>query len=232
MNIMHRLIYQSLFFFVSSFSLALSTPDPLYSNAEAPYNYTADVEIPQEGRYDVMLSSACGPLTYYNQGDIRWRDFLYGGQDPLVTYGCGPTVMASLITSLTGNQVLPADVADWAAANQCWSPKQGSYHRLIVDSATAFGLNAVPLRNYTMEGIKQALDSNYLVVALMKKGHFTQGGHFIIITQYTEDGMLQISDSNNYENTKINWDPSIILSELNHHSGYGGPLWMIGLPSS
>lgn len=188
-----------------------------------------DADIPQEGKYDVMLDSVIGPLTYYNQSDSRWGGYLYGGKDPLSVYGCGPTVMAMVITSLTGNQVLPPNLADWAASNKSWCSGQGSFHRLIKDSSTAYGLQTFSIRDYSLNGIKKALDSNQLVVALMKRGHFTQQGHFIIITQYTEDGMLLIADSNNYENTKVEWDPELILHELNHHASSGGPLWSVGI---
>ena len=185
-------------------------------------------DFPQEGRYDLMLDSACGPLTYYNQSDTRWGNFLYGGKDPLSTYGCGPTVMAMVVTSLTGNQVLPPDMAQWAAENKSWAPGQGSYHRLILDSALAHGLNATPIKDYTIQGLEEALKSGHLIVALMKKGHFTQNGHFIILTRFTENGMIAIADANDYANSQTEWDPSLILKELNYRASSGGPLWMIG----
>ena len=193
---------------------------------------SVEAEIPQEGKYDVMLDSNCGPLTYYNQSDSRWGNYLWGGKDPLITYGCGPTVMAMVITSLTGNQVLPIDIANWAVSNKSWCPGQGSYHRLIPDSAAAYGLSAASIKDYTVDGIKNALDSGHLVVALMRKGHFTQQGHFIIITNYTADGSFRIADSNNYDNTKCNWNPSIIIRELNYKASSGGPLWAITPPNS
>jgi len=190
----------------------------------------AEASIPQEGIYDLMLDSVAGPLTYYNQTDSRWRDFLYGGKDPMSIYGCGPTVMAMLITSLTGNQVLPPDVAAWAVANNCWCPGEGSYHKLIKTGASAYGLTATSLRNYTVEGIRETLDSGNMIVALMKRGHFTQQGHFIILTRMTSDGLVYIADSNTYTNSIVGWDPEIIIKELNYNSGNGGPLWIIGLP--
>lgn len=193
---------------------------------------TIESDIPQEGKYDLMLDSVCGPLTYYNQSDVRWGSYLWGGKDPLITYGCGPTVMAMVITSLTGNQVLPTDIANWAAINKSWCPGQGSYHRLIPDSAAAYGLSTISIKNYTVEGIKNVLDSGQLVVALMRKGHFTQQGHFIIITNYNEDGTFHIADSNNYDNTKYNWDSQVILRELNYRASNGGPLWAIAPPNS
>lgn len=197
------------------------------SSAAVSQENPEPVDIPQEGIYDVMLDSVCGPLTYYNQTDARWGNYLYGGQDPLSIYGCGPTVMAMLITSLTGNHVLPTDLARWASANKSWSPGEGSYHRLISDSASAYGLTAEPLKDYTARGIKDTLNSGYLIVALMNKGHFTQQGHFIIITSFTEEGKLRIADSNNYDHTLMEWEPSLILQELKYRSSNGGPLWKI-----
>lgn len=236
MNRIHNILFKALFLATVPIATYFSSYYQIEGEAAA-VSYVPTVastdpittDIPQEGKYDVMLDSVCGPLTYYNQSDVRWGGYLYGGKDPLSIYGCGPTVMAMLITSLTGNQVLPADVANWAAANKSWCPGQGSYHRLIPDSASAYGLKATPIKDYTVQGIQNALNSGHLVVALMKKGHFTQQGHFIIITRFTEEGTFRIADSNNYNNTKYDWDPAIILQELNHQSSNGGPLWMIGL---
>lgn len=211
-----------------------------YSNAEkqmvnsveanVPEDLSIYADIPQEGRYDVMLDSVSGPLTYYNQGDSRWGDYLWGGTDPLSIYGCGPTIMAMLVTSLTGNQVLPPNTADWAAANRCWAPGDGSYHRLISDVSAAYGIEARPIRDYSVNGIKEVLDSGHLVVALVRRGHFTQRGHFLIITRMTDEGKLRIADPNSFENTMIDWDPAIILKELNRRASNGGPLWAISLP--
>lgn len=197
-----------------------------------PLTAGTSADTPQEGIYDVMLDSVCGPLTYYNQSDARWGNYLYGGKDPLSTYGCGPTAMAMLITSFTGNQVLPTEAADWAASNRSWCPGEGSYHRIVMDSSAAYGLKSAPLKDYTLQGIQNALNSGYLVVALMNKGHFTQQGHFIIITRVTEDGKIRLADPNNYDNTKYDWDPSIIFQELNYRASNGGPLWMVGPPDS
>jgi hypothetical protein len=236
MNRLFKTLFKTLFVIVIPFGIFSSNYQIDGSAAAASQASTipltsVEADIPQEGKYDVMLDSVCGPLTYYNQADARWGNYLWGGRDPLVTYGCGPTVMAMVITSLTGNQVLPTDMANWAAANNAWCPGQGSYHRLIPDSASAYGLSVLPVKSHTVEGIKNALDSGQLVIALMRKGHFTQQGHFIIITGYSADGSFHIADSNNYDNTKYNWDPNVILRELNYRASNGGPLWAIAPPN-
>ncbi len=235
MNTIHYIFLRTLFLtgvpFIASSPLGQANQErtAIISNfAQDENSSSLSADFPQEGRYDLMLDSACGPLTYYNQSDIRWGSFLYGGKDPLSTYGCGPTVMAMVVTSLTGSQILPPDMAQWAVENKSWAPGQGSYHRLILDSALAYGLNAAPLKDYTVQGLESALESGHLIVALMKKGHFTQNGHFIILTGVTESGMIKIADANEYNNCQTEWDPSLILKELNYRASNGGPLWMIG----
>ena len=71
-----------------------------------------------DGQYSLSLESSIGILTYYNQSDVRWADYLYGGQDPMKKYGCGPTALAMIVSSFTNQTLLPPDMADWAATNQ------------------------------------------------------------------------------------------------------------------
>lgn len=216
---------------ISMNNQSIDSPIPSTISQEFINTGYGEAEIPQEGKYDVMLDSVIGPLTYYNQGDSRWGNYLWGGKDSLSIYGCGPTIMAMLITSLTGNQILPADAANWAATNKCWAPGDGSYHCLIRDASSAFGIEATPIRDYSVNGIQQAIDSGHLVVALVGRGHFTQRGHFLIITRMTEEGKVRIADPNSYANTTTDWDPGIIIKELNHRASAGGPLWSISLPN-
>lgn len=208
-------------------SAAYMLPTPSYASPSSGDTFSG-IEIPQEGLYDLMLSSVTGPLTYYNQGDARWRDYLYGGQDPLSQYGCGPTVMAMIVTSLTNIQITPPQMAEWSAANGSWCPQSGSYHKLILDSARAFHLDAQPLKNDTPENMIAALNSGKLLVILVKPGKFTNQGHFLIITQVTPEGKFRIADSGHYENTKVDWDPELVYRELNRGASDGGPVWVIG----
>lgn len=187
----------------------------------------ASIEIPQEGIYDLMLSSVTGPLTYYNQGDARWQDFLYGNRDSFPQYGCGPTVMAMVVTSLTGNLVTPPQMAEWAVENGCWASGQGSHHKLIPEAARAYGLEVESLKSSSVEQMEAALKEGNLLVTLMSPGVFTERGHFLIITEITPEGMFHIADSGTYENTKLDWDPQVVHDNLNRGALSGGPVWAI-----
>ena len=61
----------------------------------------------------------------------------------------------------------------------------------------------------------------------MQKGHFTSGGHFIVL-RGVQDGNVLVADPGSYSRSQQSWDLSIILSEASTRAGAGGPFWIIG----
>lgn len=203
-----------------------STPDTAPSLPE-PAPDPIEPPAVTDGQYTLALESSVGILTYYNQTDIRWADYLYGGQDPLRKYGCGPTVLAMIVSSFTNQTLLPSEMADWAAANHYWAPQGGTAHNFIPECAAAFGLQADSFQDFTVEGVLNELASGHILVALMGPGHFTGSGHFIIITDYWTGTQVRIADPANLENTQAPWEVQIILDELSRFANSGGPMWSI-----
>lgn len=203
-----------------------STPDTAPSLPE-PAPDPIEPPAVTDGQYTLALESSVGILTYYNQTDIRWADYLYGGQDPLRKYGCGPTVLAMIVSSFTNQTLLPSEMADWAAANHYWAPQGGTAHNFIPECAAAFGLQADSFQDFTVEGVLNELASGHILVALMGPGHFTGSGHFIIITDYWTGTQVRIADPANLENTQTPWEIQTILDELSYFANSGGPMWSI-----
>lgn len=173
------------------------------------------------------LTGSAKNIVYFNQTDPRWGNKMYGGNDTIAKYGCGPTTMAMVISTLTDQIITPDQMANWARENGYFSPGSGSYHSLIPDSAIAFGLDATSFTDYTHEGIIKELSTGNILGALMKKGHFTTGGHFIIFHGVTLDGKVLIVDPMNLDNSLRAWDIDILLNELKMGANSGGPLWSI-----
>ena len=191
-------------------------------------NMTAEPVFPaQEAIYTCMLDTAAGPLFYYNQGDLRWKDYLYGGADRIAKYGCGPVCVAMIINSLTPNPVSPIEMADWSAENGCYAPQGGSYHNLIPKSLTAFGLEVESVTERTAEHVRELLNTGHILVALMGKGTLTQNGHFIIIVQICDNGNVYIADPASYGNSTKEWDLQLLIDELKRSYDSGGPLWAV-----
>ncbi len=215
-----------LLLYAPTYKLNLKSDDS--GQASSPTQDAAPAPPPlQDGQYKLSLTTSIGTLTYYNQSDVRWANAPYGASDPIASYGCGPTALAMLVSSFTEQTMQPPDMAQWAASNHYWVSGSGSKHNLIPEGAAAFGLHAESFRDFTVEGIKNALESGHVLVALMGPGHFTSEGHFIIITDYWSGSQVSIADPNSLENTQKAWDIQLLIDELHSAAVYGGPVWSI-----
>lgn len=206
------------------------TIEPPETNEEMPL-YTQTSNFSEQYGSDTVIPSTMGFLNYYNQSDPRWGDTPYGTTDHLRSHGCGPTAVAMVASSYTTNPVTPPDVAKWASDNGYCSSGEGSLHALIPDGLTNYGLSVKPLEERSVEALYRELNNGNLIIALMNRGFFTQSGHFIVLTQVNENGMLQIADPASWENTTMAWNPGFILNQVRQKADAGGPLWVISLPS-
>lgn len=175
---------------------------------------------------DIRFSDGATQVVYYNQLDKRYAHKPYGTDD-IGTYGCGPTCMAMVVSSLTNETVDPAEMARWAYENGYWCSRSGSYHSLIPGAAKAWGLPVQGCGKTEGQRIVDALSQGKLVVAIMLKGHFTSSGHFIVL-RGVENGKILVADPANYTRSQQAWDLAIILNEASGRAGAGGPFWIVG----
>ena len=177
---------------------------------------------------DVRFTDGATEVVYFNQLDERWANKPYG-TDNIGGYGCGPTSMSIVVSSLTSDIVDPVEMSEWAYKNGGWCSKSGSYHSLIPSAAKAWGLTVEGCTASEPQRILDALSSGKLVVAIMTKGHFTTGGHFIVL-RGVQDGKILVADPASYKRSGKLWDLSIILNEASKGAAAGGPFWIIGAP--
>lgn len=170
-------------------------------------------------------------VTHYYQNDPKWKDYLYGGYDPLEKYGCGPTAVSIVISSLTSNKITPPKMADWAYQNNYWAYRSGSFHSLIPNACKNFGLNVEKLYLLDENSIRDVLEMDKLIICLMGPGHFTERGHYIVIHGMYADGTLAISDPYSKSNTKKRWKVKTIIQELSSATDNGSPIWIISNPN-
>lgn len=178
-----------------------------------------------------LLTGGSREITYYNQWDEAWSDEPFGS-DRIGGYGCGPTVMAMAISSMTEQTVNPAELAHWAKENHHWAKKRGSYLSIIEGGAKAYGLCAEAVQDLNAERLRQEMASGKLMVALVSKGHFTQGGHFILLRGATLKGGILVADPSSRERSLMVWDAQLILDELSASRNDGAPLWSLSPMSS
>lgn len=165
-------------------------------------------------------------LPYFNQADPAWADCPFG-IDPVGTHGCGPTALAMAVSALTGTLEDPAELAAWAAEAGYAAPHSGSYLTIVEGAAAHYGLNCASPAALTPEAITEALWDGGLLVALMGPGHFTRGGHFILLHGITLTGEILVADPYSRENSLMTWDADLLCSELSASHYAGGPLWIL-----
>jgi hypothetical protein len=180
---------------------------------------------------EITFTDGATAVVYFNQLDVKYANEPYG-TDKIGTHGCGPTALAIVISSLTGQTVYPQAVdpvsmAEWSVANGGWCAGNGSYHSLIPNAAEAFGLTVEGDVQDTPQAIVDALASGKLVIAIMGKGHFTSSGHFIVLRGVTADGKILVADPASKTRSEQAWDFDIILNEARNGAAAGGAFWII-----
>ncbi len=178
---------------------------------------------------DTVLENGIHDIIYYSQADNRWRDKIYGEDNTIGIYGCGPTTLAMLVSSLTSTKTTPDQMAAWAYDNGYFCKNSGSYHTIIPGGGDQFGLSVTSISDHSPENIINELSSGKVVVVLMKKGHFTSEGHFVILRGITKNSEILIADSKSLENSCKGWDINIFMNEAKYSCTGGGPFWAIDI---
>lgn len=173
-----------------------------------------------------VLTGGTIPIVYYNQSSETWAEQPYGSDD-IGRYGCGPTAMAIVVSSLTDENWDPLQAAQWAVSQGHWAKRSGSHLSIVEAAAAEAGLAADSLPEHTPEALLSTLLSGDLLVALMGPGHFTKSGHFIVLRGVTSSGSILVADPNSEERSLMEWEPELILEELSSSTAYGAPLWVI-----
>ena len=130
----------------------------------------------------------------YSQGDSRWASYPYGGKN-LASSGCGPTTMATIISTLTGKAVTPPDVAKWAG-NRYYVPGVGSSWQLFPDAAAEWGLKYQSLGK-DLSAAAEVLRNGGMIVAAGSGNFFGRrtNGHILAIRGIDSKGNFYLADT-------------------------------------
>ena len=172
-----------------------------------------------------LLTGGVVEMVYYNQGESPWADCAYGPNN-IGGYGCGPTSMAMLISSLCSIPLTPEEAARHAYETGHCAPGNGSYLSIVEGMAADYGLEVEPFSGeITPRELSLQLATGHIYIALMGPGHFTTRGHFIVLRGLTLEGKVLVADPNSRERSLAAWDPQLIVEELSASRWNGAPLW-------
>lgn len=114
------------------------------------------------------------------------------GKFPIRTHGCGITTLSMLSSYMTDTPLTPPAMCD-RYGSYCYS--NGTDGMIFVKEPRELGYY---FRERTFEPPEAlaALEAGYPVVCIQHQGYWTRGGHYLLLEKMTEDGLIQVRDSN------------------------------------
>ncbi|MBO4591243.1 MAG: C39 family peptidase [Eubacterium sp.] len=167
------------------------------------------------------------------QWDSRWGYQEYSA-DVLGFTGCGPTSLSMVaIYLLQDESKTPSWMAEFSKSEGYAVAGNGSSWELMSKGAEKIGLRVEEV-SLSESSIAEALRDGKPVICIMGPGHFTEHGHFIVLTDYVGgkevDGNLNggsfiMHDSNCVQNSARLWKYTEIADQIEG-------LWAYSLPKT
>ena len=163
---------------------------------------TADHEsvlTPDELLYSDIAHERFPVAPLYFQQD--YPNTMYGKYS-LVTYGCGVTTMAMLVSYMTDEEWTPPELC---ALYGKYCSDKGTAHAMFTEVPTDNNFYCAK-RVYNWGEALKALEDGYMVVTLQRNGYWTRGGHYLLLHNLleTEEGTkIQVRDSNLYNYKRL-----------------------------
>lgn len=166
------------------------------------------------------------PVSYL-QTDPRWKNKDYSAKGESTTIGasgCGPTAAAMLIETLTGKTFTPVDACKWSLEHGYKAVNQGTYYAYFAPQFAAHGINCYQLswtnvyhnpKSSIHDKAFELLKQGYYLIALMKKGNWTSGGHFVVV--WWEDNKVRINDPASTRDSRVNGDINTFRNEAAYY---------------
>lgn len=163
--------------------------------------YCLDEEDMRSGRIPLLI-----------QWDERWGYGKYG-ESVVGTNGCGPTCMAMVIAGLTGNAgVTPYTMAVYSEKNGYLTSDGNTMWSFIAAGGEEFGVQGQTI-SLNEETVTETLKQGFPIICSVRPGDFTDGGHFLVLTDYI-DGKIKINDPYSYANSEKLWDYEVLQPQI------------------
>lgn len=114
------------------------------------------------------------------------------GNYMISSHGCGITTFAMLSTYMSDEEWTPPEMCEMYGN---YSFENGTDGMIFVNESPKYNFYFRE-KTYDPNVAKQALEQGHIVVSIQHKGYWTSGGHYILFEKLTEDGMVQVRDSN------------------------------------
>lgn len=153
---------------------------------------------------------------YISQNNDEFEKIPYGTAN-LKTSGCGPIALTMAINYVYGmNMVSLDDVLKWAEENNMYEENSGTKWSLIRNFPRMVSVNCKEMYIGNYEKFKTSLSEGEVFITSMNDGHFTDKGHFIVITEIKDD-FISVLDSASICRSLNKWDAKLVFEESNKY---------------
>lgn len=142
--------------------------------------------------------------SFQKQIDYRWSGKRFrtkdGGYPSVGGAGCGPSCIANVVDALI-KPITPLTVFKYACKEGWMTGNSGTYWEGIPKMLNHFGVKPVDTISHTEDGrkkLKKYLKQNYWAIAVMHRGIWTNGGHYILAYYVDDSDNVHISDPASY----------------------------------
>lgn len=141
------------------------------------------------------------------------------GDYKLTTNGCGITSLAMLASYMADDELTPPEMA---ARYGRYSRSNGTAASLFEDAPPQLGFYLLK-KTYDWREAREYMQEGYPAVVCQHKGYWTSGGHYLVLEKLTEEGLVQVRDSNmvNYRRLSRHKEDAFPWDTLSPHGqGY------------
>ncbi|MCM1283958.1 MAG: C39 family peptidase [Muribaculaceae bacterium] len=152
------------------------------------------------------------------QWDSRWGYASYGDSS-IALSGCAPTCLSMVIVGLTGNAgATPAAVAEYAWSEGYYLEGTGTSWAIMTEGCKHFGVVGTELA-LDESVVRRHLQNGEPIICSMRPGDFTTGGHFIVLTEIREDGIV-VHDPNSEKRSGVLWSYDTLAGQIKNLWGF------------
>lgn len=141
------------------------------------------------------------------------------GDFKLTTNGCGITSLAMIASYMADDELTPPELA---ARYGRYSRSNGTAASLFEDAPPQLGFYLLK-KTYDWKEAREYIQQGYAAVTCQHKGYWTSGGHYLVLEKMTEEGLVQVRDSNmvNYRRLSRHQEDAFPWDTLSPHGqGY------------
>ena len=144
---------------------------------------------------------------HYLQTDSKWENVIYSSSNnrtqTIGATGCGPTSLAMVLNKYIDKDITPVEAASFSVKNNHRTRNQGTSWTLFSDAAEKYDIEFYQTASSVEAKEWMKNNPNGLIICSMKKGNWTNGGHFILLWKIDEEDNVYINDPNSIEKNRL-----------------------------